>query len=516
MFDSRSQPITPLAFAGLGLGLLCWAFLHQFRVYYRLRHFPGPFFARFTNLQRVFWVQTARSHEIHTQMHNRYGDFVRMGPNMISISDANLIPAVYPIRPGVPKGNFYRTLMPYSRQGSAMPLIFNTRDEALHMKLKKPIAPIFSLSNVLTFEKYVDQILDLLFTQLDQRFVGRETPFDLGEWLQFFAFEVMGTMTFSRQYGFLEKGCDGNGLLGAIWNYMKTAAPITQIPWFDLVWYKNPLAAALRPTTGMPILNIVRSAIEERQATLQKKPKPKSTGDDEAANRGDFLSRFFHVQMKDPSVPPWAVTAWTFSNVIAGSDSTAVVMKTLWYNLLTHPNSMQKLSDELAQAKSKITRPYPTWTEVASLPYLDACVNEAIRLHPPFCLPLERVVPKEGMSIGNGDAQRFLPGGTVIGMNPWVVNRHRPTFGDDADVWRPERWLVGADRYRAMEGSVLTFGAGRRVCLGKNIALLELKKLTSALVLNYETTILDAAQFQVENRWFFRQWDLQVTIKRQS
>lgn len=147
--------------------------------------------------------------------------------------------------------------------------------------------------------------------------------------------------------------------------------------------------------------------------------------------------------------------------MIAGSDSTAAVMKTLWYNLLSHPDSIQQLADELAaQAKlAKLSRPYPTWTEVASLPYLDACVNEAIRLHPPFCLPFERVVPKEGMPVGD----RFLPGGTVIGMNPWVVNRHRPTFGEDADVWRPERWLVGADRYRAMEQSVLTVGL-RNLC----------------------------------------------------
>lgn len=94
------------------------------------------------------------------------------------------------------------------------------------MRMKKPIAPIFSFSNVLTFEKFVDQILELLFTQLDQRFARSETPFDLGDWLQFFAFEVMGTMTFSRQYGFLEKGCDGNGLLGAIWDFMQTAAPV--------------------------------------------------------------------------------------------------------------------------------------------------------------------------------------------------------------------------------------------------------------------------------------------------
>lgn len=97
------------------------------------------------------------------------------------------------------------------------------------MNLKKPIAPIFSLSNVLTFEHFIDNVLGLLFKQFDSRFIQQNTTFDLGNWLQFFAFEVMGTMTFSRQYGFLEQGHDGKGLLTAIWNFMKTAAPVSML-----------------------------------------------------------------------------------------------------------------------------------------------------------------------------------------------------------------------------------------------------------------------------------------------
>lgn len=126
-------------------------------------------------------------------------------------------------------------------------------------------------------------------------------------------------------------------------------------------------------------------------------------------------------------------------------------MKTLWYNLLSHPETLQHLYNELVQTNG-ISRPYPSWNQISNIPYLDACVNEAIRLHPPFCLPFERVVPAEGMTI-NG---HFLPGDTVVGMNPWVVNRHRPTFGDDSNEWRPDRWLESREKYRKMEQSVLT------------------------------------------------------------
>jgi cytochrome P450 len=117
--------------------------------------------------------------------------------------------------------------MPFSGKGDALPLVFNTRDEAMHTRLKKPIAPLFSMSNILRLEKQVDEVLDILLQQFDQRFAGRGVVFDLGLWLQFFAFEVMGTMTFSHRYGFLEKGSDRLGLLESIWEFLKTAAPVS-------------------------------------------------------------------------------------------------------------------------------------------------------------------------------------------------------------------------------------------------------------------------------------------------
>ena len=150
-----------------------------------------------------------------------------------------------------------------------------------------------------------------------------------------------------------------------------------------------------------------------------------------------------------------AARTWTFSNVIAGSDSTTVVMRTTMYNLLAHKDSLQRLQEELRQADETtgLTRPFPSWNEVKDLPYLDACVQEAVRLHPPFCLPLERVAPAGGVTIGD----RYFPGGTQIGMNPYVINRHRPTFGEDAEYWRPERWLVDdSEHRRKLEGSVMT------------------------------------------------------------
>lgn len=80
-----------------------YAIVHVFRVYWRLRHIPGPFWARFTNIQRVSWVWTSRAHEIHQSLHETYGEVVRLGPNMVSLTNPAWIPMIYPSRMGVLK-----------------------------------------------------------------------------------------------------------------------------------------------------------------------------------------------------------------------------------------------------------------------------------------------------------------------------------------------------------------------------------------------------------------------------
>ena len=116
--------------------------------------------------------------------------------------------------------------MPYTKQG-ALPAVFNTRDETLHKQLKNPIAPLYSLSNVVTFESFIDEVLELLCKQIDQRYVKSQGIVDLGDWLQYFAFDVMGTMTFSKRYGFLEQGKDVDAMIETIGQFIETTAPVS-------------------------------------------------------------------------------------------------------------------------------------------------------------------------------------------------------------------------------------------------------------------------------------------------
>ncbi|KAF3020926.1 hypothetical protein E8E14_003696 [Neopestalotiopsis sp. 37M] len=292
------------------------------------------------------------------------------------------------------QGDFYAVLRPYQRGGSPLVAVFNSQDESVHKSLKSPIAPLFSLSNVSKFESQVDDVLAALEKQLDDRFATTGKVFDLGDWCQFFAFDVMGTMTFSKRYRFIDEGKDVGGMLESIQEFMKTVAPMTQAYWLDKILYKNRIADGIRRAPGLGIMQFVGSAIKQRYEQLAA-GNTKGSREDEK-NR-DFLSHFLQIQEDNKTLPPWASTAWTFSNVTAGSDSVGTVIRTCLYHLLSNPETLLNLRRELDSAD--LTLPYPRLSEVRSLPYLDACVQEAARMHPPFALPFERVVPDTGVEV---------------------------------------------------------------------------------------------------------------------
>ncbi|KAJ5747630.1 uncharacterized protein N7511_009326 [Penicillium nucicola] len=489
--------LSTLAAATLAL----YAFYEVVQSFLYLSHVPGPIIAAFTNLQRVWWVKSGKAHEYHREMHEKYGKLVRFGPNMVSISDPSAMSIIYPHRPGYQKSDFYRTQKPYSRKNGILPAVFNTQDETLHRQLRKPIASLYSMTSIVGSEPAVDQTLELLFQQLDRRFGVTGQSLDLAEWLQFFAFDVMGMLSFSERHGLIETGRDDREILPGIWSFMKTVAPIGQIPWLDRVWNKNPVVAMFKQTTGLNVLGVVDRFVSARQ-----NPSPQEL------EKKDMLSKFLEIKNKDPSIPTWAPKAWTFSNILAGSDSTATAMTAVMRYLLQCPDSMATLVQELSDAhrKGRLSRPYPSWHEVRELPYLDACIMEALRLHPPFCLPFERVIPEGGATI----CGTYLAAGTVVGMSPYIVNRDKDTYGNDADEWRPERWLNLDDMdRRRLENGILTFGAGRRTCLGRNIAIFEMKKLFPALLMRYKVSAIGPVQLRMENSWLFKQWDLHVQIR---
>ncbi|OSS44053.1 hypothetical protein B5807_11148 [Epicoccum nigrum] len=509
-----ATPLISLALAQPFLSLLSLALFYLFlstaRSYFRLSHIPGPFLARFTNIPRFLWVWSNNAHNVHIALHRRYGPVVRFGPNMISVASPEEIGQIYGFKKPWLKSDFYHALL-MKPAGKPVPGIFATQDPVIHQKLKRPVANAYSLSALVSFESRVDSTMEVFCTQLEERFVETQQVCDLGKWLQMFAFDVIGELTFSKRLGFLESGEDVNGVMAGIWNTFKQTSLATQMPWLDYVWINNPIKRFLRGKGVSPGAAFAMARVQERRQALAT-----GKGKDWNDTSRDFLSRFLEIEEKE-SVPPYAVAAWAGSNITAGSDTTGIYLRTLFHELLTHSESRDKLRRELDTAALQGSlSTLATWGETSKLPYLDACIKEAGRLHPPFALPYERVVPTGGATLCGARVGE----GTVVGMSAWAVHRDEELFGGDSDCWRPERWLeVGPERKREMENGLLMFSAGTRVCMGKHIAYLEMYKVVATLLRRFEFELVGPEEggcWKVENRWFAMQEGLLVKIRERK
>lgn len=209
-----------------------------------------------------------------------------------------------------------------------------------------------------------------------------------------------------------------------------------------------------------------------------------------APTRRDFLSRFQEAHDKDPDfIGQDRVLALTVANMIAGSDTTAISLRAIFYNLVQNPDKLAKLHDELdevAKNRGASNRDeFLSWNDVRELPYLSAVINESLRTHPATGLPLERIVPSSGFNID----ETILPAGTNVGCNAWVLHLDEKIWGPKPESWIPERWIDATPAQKQeMKNSLFSFGAGARTCIGKNISYLEMYKLVPAVLREFDVS----------------------------
>ena len=146
---------------------------------------------------------------------------------------------------------------------------------------------------------------------------------------------------------------------------------------------------------------------------------------------------------------------------IAGADTTANSILAAIGNLLKSPSSWKKLVEEVdeAEAKGELSKGVPKWNEIRKLPWLDACISEALRFSPAIPSSFERVVPPGGDEILPGE---YIPGGTVVSSNNWTFGRNKEFYGPDAETYRPERWDNPDDKTRFKDYE-FGFGHGQRM-----------------------------------------------------
>ena len=253
------------------------------------------------------------------------------------------------------------------------------------------------------------------------------------------------------------------------------------MPWLDCLFLKDPILLWCSDhgviDTSSPIVTFAKARMATRLGM-----KGASQGQDEekaSRPRRDFLDRFLDANKKDPEfINDQRVLALTVANIFAGSDTTAITLRAVFYFLLKNPDRPNILLSELQHSGLGPKEQIVAWEQARKLPYLSAIIQESLRLHPAVGLPLERIVPAHGLQVGDV----FIPAGTNVGATAWAIHSKVAIFGADPHIYRPERWLEVSEAKRTeMNNALFSFGMGARTCIGKNISLLEMYKLVPTI-----------------------------------
>ncbi|KAI8293247.1 Cytochrome P450 monooxygenase gsfF [Colletotrichum sp. SAR 10_98] len=252
------------------------------------------------------------------------------------------------------------------------------------------------MSTLKELEPYVDSAIHVLFDKLNEM-VGQTV--DMGNWVQLYAFDVIGEVTFSKRFGFMDVGSD-DGSFKQIENALQSAAWIGQVPW--LYWLHDYLSPVIGTWLG----------IASRHGSLRKfAAREVAARQDRGSDHQDILGKLLAVHHDKPDqFDNSDLVSMATSNIFAGSDTTAISIRAIIYYMLKYPEAKRKLVEEVDTLwqQGKLSDPV-TVAESEKMPYLQAAMYEALRLHPAVGMTLPRVVPKGGYEIDG----RFMPAGLI-------------------------------------------------------------------------------------------------------
>lgn len=390
--------------------------------------------------------------EYHLSLHTKYGRLVRVGPNHVSVSDGSAIQQLYSISTKFYKSDFY-TMFDIKTPAGTASTIFSVKDETIHKAKKRPVANAFSMSTMRELEPMNDACSEILLRKLRER-VGQEI--DLGKWLHWYAFDVISSITFSNRLGFMEQEKDVGNIIEAIEGRLVYNSIVGQAPWLHRYIFGNSLVSYLaNAIPAVAVLNSSKYIVSFAAQQLQR-----YQGKDSGSNQlPDMLDRFKRFKDGEQVMSDSELLSHAVSNIFAGSDTTAASLRAIFYYLCRTPSAHKKVLLELDEAirGGKLSNPI-TFAEAQELKYFQAVVKEALRMHPAVGLLLERVVPRGGTEVGG----MWLAGGTVVGINPWVAARDKEVYGEDSEIFKPERWLDADEKaLKAMERNFLAVSLRR-------------------------------------------------------
>ncbi|KAK0719109.1 cytochrome P450 [Lasiosphaeris hirsuta] len=458
------------------VALVAYYTLSSIIAWHRLRHFKGPPLASFSYLWMARTALSGEAWKIHFDNSSKYGEpLIRIGPDVLITDEPDIIRCMGAARSPYRRSSWYNAFRtdPYFHS------MLSTQDEDYHQDLKSRTAPAYSGREMPSMESDIDGRVADMKELIRRKYISTPNatkPMDLAAVAQYFTLDAVTKIAFGKEWGYLATESDVYSFISSFNEISPFMALCCDIPWFQTLFF-NPFVLKLagpKETDDWGFGKMM--GITKEVAT-----KAFKESENQLTMLGSFIRHGLTQRQIENEVP---------TVVVAGSDTTAGVIRGTLLYIMTTPRVYQCLQAEIDDAvrAGNVSSPI-SQAEAKALPYLQAVIYEGIRIHPPNQILIPKLVPPGGDTLLG---RYFVPGGTRIAVNLLSMMRHKDTFGEDAYLFRPERWLeVDTEKRQEMERHAeLIFGYGRYMCSGKAVAFLELSKIFFELLKEFDFQLI--------------------------
>ncbi|KAL2813783.1 cytochrome P450 [Aspergillus cavernicola] len=452
----KTSPYKSLGYASM-IMFLSWLLYRL--AFSPLSKVPGPWYTKLSVLFLVYHEYRGSKRLWIHNLHLKYGSSVRIAPKELSFASTSAIKEIYTSAGGYAKTGLYSLFQHGSYRN-----LFTALDKKEHNEKKKRLADRYSNSAVLQPE-----IQAILRDRADAftKVCAEKQTLDIYLYLHCYALDCVSAVVFDP-YGTrsIEGGKDNEMVRRLSYHNSRPGLVIRHyLPWLHRFYE----IFAPQSQKGGQMID------DYAWASIRKEPHSTST----------LSTRL----LKYPEIGTENMVAECLDHIGAGIDTTGDALCFLMWEISQPHNNkrMQRLSEEL-----RLSNPANGDTLI-DLPYLNAVIEETMRLWAPGTQSLPRYVPSGGRSIDG----YFIPGHTIVSAQSFTVHRLDQTIFPNSEAFMPERWLE-------IEGSVerqrliFAFGSGARTCLGKFLAMSEMRLLLHAVYSKFHTRPADDMNASME------------------
>ncbi|KAI1842210.1 hypothetical protein JX266_011618 [Neoarthrinium moseri] len=454
-----------------------------YRLYFHpLSSYPGPFWARLTVIPS-YWHTLQRDRHIWLwRLQEEYGPTFRYRPDSVLVNTPTAYRSLFGPKGNVKKGVYYEV---WPRNVDAV-TTWSSVDLNVHSRKRRVLNQSFSAEALKSAEPLVlantKRWCELIALENNQ--AGWSQSLNMAEWVNYLVFDILGDLCFGKCFDMKEPDSGLRFVPHLMAEFLVLMHPIAYSPFAELwAWLKPRGLDQILTFISPPAVKNWQAFVEE---CLAKRTQAENSGN--LKGRKDFFHYLFHAV--DPETgkrgfPLEELYGEAEALIIAGADTTAIIISAMFFYLARNPTIQAKVASEILATFSSSDE-ITTGPKLGSCTYLRAFIQEALRMTPAVSAEPSRRVMKGGTHVDG----RYFPEGVNVSVGLYCLSYSKDIF-QDPFTFKPERWIVGQDgstkeSVELAEAGFCSFSYGSRGCPGKQLAWMEMTIVMAKVLFDFE------------------------------